>query len=144
MEPWEEWGGPVETGASQSGRPRSGLTAGGVSTDALGVREAALGFDPFGSVASGIASVADTFAGGPAKREREAEAKRDEARAEHGQVLALAEARAYELELARLGATGGGGALAALSAPSPIGGLSWGVVIGGAAVLALVVVLASK
>lgn len=137
MEPWEEWGGPVETGASQSGRPRSGLTAGGMSTDALGVREAALGFDPFGAISSGIASVADTIAGGAAKRERTAEAERDEARA-------LAEARAYELELARLGATGGGGALAALSAPSPIGGLSWGVVIGGAAVLALVVALASK
>lgn len=88
------------------------------------------------AAAEGTAKTLDVLDGGNAKRERTAKAQRDAARAN-------AEAMQAQLEMMRLSASApsvpsaapvvqgaaGGGAMAWLTSPSPLGGLPWGGVL---------------
>lgn len=77
----------------------------------------------FGDIISGFNSIADTIAGGPAKRERQA-------RAEAEAAAAMAQIEQARLDLARVqaGQTGGGGF--SLMGASPVFGLPWLAVLG--------------
>lgn len=127
---WEEWGGWIETGAtsglSVSDSGRYFVSSSPSGADSFGVGDV-LGLPVIGQAI-------DIIAGGPQKREREAEALRD------AQKYA-AEAAAYNLAAAQ---GGGGGLSATLAAASPIPGLSWGALGLGLVAVAVVLVVASK